>query len=1149
MEGKQSGEVIDEAVTRPMRRTASTAVAPSVPSEAVDPSEPGSGPGGEESAGAPGARTRDGGSGPGRSDERAEPGEHDAPGEPGRSGGPGEETAPETAVDGTAPGTTADDTGGTTAEETGPGTTADDTGGTTAEETGPGTTADDTGGTTAVDGTAPGTTADRTAGGDRTDGSGDGIAAETIVVVPIGRSGVGDSAPTVAWRVPTPKVPAAREEPEPEKAPPEREEVPPGETVVPSLSVVVVAGAAQSRFRLAVTVKALRAQDPAPEEIVLVVDRSPELADWAEAELGGAGGITVVREQEAAGAASARNLGLARVRGDVVAFLDGDSAPEPGWSAALLESYADPDVAAVRGRVALRWSSGRPDWFPAELAWVLGVPFTGSRIRPDRVDDLYGGALSFRREALAEAGGFPEEPDHRPEEVATEPSGGVKTELRSRLLDLRPGAKLLHEPSAVVRLDVPERRSRLAYFMARCAAEGRSQADVTRRTNGWEGLMAHLAPVRNGLPRAVFRAVTFTGPADIKGWKALLVMLLGMAAANVGYVGGRLRTTRADGTPRETGRWTWFLSRTALPVATVLWGLSLREVHLDGMTDLGLITVLPALFWIAVAVMIIGFVALLGDRRALELWHAGYTLVLIAVLHATPALLYPSLRYSWAWKHVSVIDYLIRHGATDPELSPLAAYHQWPGFFSFFAMMTEAAGLPDTLGIAAWGPAVFNTAMLLPLLLLFRTVTRNRQLVWGAVWVYFSCSWVGQDYFSPQATTLVLYLTVLVVVVRRFRRGPIRAGDDPERLGAEPPPVSGTRRRLVWTLLLALPIVAIASSHQLTPLMLVAGLAALFVLRRHRNLGILLFTGSAVLIWDAVAAWQLLEARFSDIVESLGDAGGNLDDGFLSLGTAAPGQVIVAYADRALSAGLWLLAAGGAFLRRRWLRRPGLPLLVIGLSPLLFLAAGSYGGEIMFRIYLFALPLSAFLAAALFLPARRAFVRVLILPLVLMLMVTGFFFGNYGKEQANYFTQDEVRLVRAVHRVAPEGSLIVAPTFFLPAAYDYYERYQHSWLDELPRSRAAAPGMPKYVPTRVELVQNPVPSLVGLMSSVPPGGRAYLVLNRAQKAAIETAGIFPKGTVDRLRRGVEASGRFRVLLRNSGGAVYELIPKSTAGTP
>ncbi|WP_433243030.1 glycosyltransferase family 2 protein [Streptosporangium sp. CA-135522] len=957
------------------------------------------------------------------------------------------------------------------------------------------------------------------------DGGGDGVAEDgaaegAVILLPP----VEDISSVTTWRVPAP-----REEPRAGEA-----------GTGPALSVVIVTGAGGSPAHLSSAVAALRAQQPAPEEIVLVVDHCPELAAWAEATLDG---VVVVHDREVAGAVAARNRGLASARGEIVAFLDGDCRPEPGWSASLLAAYADDDVIGVRGRVIVRWSTGKPDWFPAELAWVLGVPCTGSSAGDGRIDDLYGGALSLRREALAEAGGFPEEPDPRPGDAVTGPAGGIATELRSRLRELRPDGRLLDQPSAVVRLEVPAHRARLSSFLSRCLAEGRSQAGVRRRTGGRDGLAAHLAPIRRGLPRAVFRAVTFTGPADVKGWKALLVMLAGLAAAELGYAAGRLRTTRAEGMPVRASTWTRVLARAALPVAAVLWGLSLRQVDLDRMTDLGLLTVLPAAFWAAIVVMVAGFVALLGDRRALELWHAGYVLMLIAVLHATPALLYPSLRYSWAWKHVSVIDYLIRHGATDPEIGPLSAYHRWPGFFSFFSLMTETAGLRDALGIAAWGPAVFNTAILLPLLLLFRTVTRNRQLVWGATWVYFSCSWVGQDYFSPQATTLVLYLTVLAVVVRRFRRGAIGSGDDPHGLAAQPPPVSGTSTRLVWTCLLVVPILAIASSHQLTPLVLTVGLAALFLLRRHRNLGVLLITGLIVVVWDAVAAWQLLESRFSDIVDSLGDAGGNLDDGFITLGSASPGQVIVAYADRALSGGLWLLAIAGALVRRGWLRRSGLPLLAIGSSPLLFLAAGSYGGEIIFRVYLFTLPLTAFLAAALFLPSRRAAVRAAVLPLVLLLMVTGFFFGNYGKEQSNYFTADEVRLVREVYSVAPSGSLIVAPTFFLPAAYDYYERYEHAWLDELPPSRAAVRGLPDYVPTLPQLVRDPLPSLVGLMSKLPPGAKAYLVLNRAQKSATETAGIFPRGTVDRLSRDVAASNRFRVLARNSGGVVYELVPE------
>lgn len=911
------------------------------------------------------------------------------------------------------------------------------------------------------------------------------------------------------------------------------------ETATPSLSVVVVSNSMESELRLTATVGSLQAQEAPPDEIILVIDHCPELYGWARLHLDG---VRIVHNEGVKGTAAARNAGLTRARCDVVAFLDDETTVDPDWTVNLLKPYEDPDVIGVRGRVSIRWSANRPDWFPSEFAWVVGTPCFGSPQDDGPIDDLYGTGLSFRRTALLEAGGFPEALDHPALDVPAEPTGGSKAQLASLLRARHPEGKVVQAPSAVLRVSVSRRRARLSYLLARCLAEGRSQAGVPQRSVGREGMLAHQAAARAGLPRALLRAITATGPSDVKGWKVLLVLILGLAATNIGYIAGRLRSTRTDQITTQTSTATWFLSRTALPLATVLWGLSLREVDLDRMTDLGLITVMPFTFWAAMVVMTIGFVALLGDKHAVELWHAGYVVVLIAVLHATPALLYPTLRYSWAWKHVSIIDYLIRHSATDPENGPLAAYHQWPGFFSFFALLTEMAGLENALRIATWGPAFFNLATLLPLLLLYRTVTRSRQLVWGGIWVYFSCSWVGQDYFSPQATTLVLYLILLAVMIRRFRRGPIRAGDDPDGLMAEPPPISDTRTRFLWALLMFIPIAGIASSHQLTPLMLVAAMAALWTLRRHRNTGILLVTGIMVLVWDLGVAWQLLESRMNDILASLGDAGGNLDDGLISLGEASTGQVIVAYADRALSGGLWLLAVGGALLRRRWVRRPGMPLLVVGLSPLLFLAAGSYGGEIIFRAYLFALPLTAFLAAAFFLPTARTWVRAGVLPAVFLLMVTGFFFGNYGKEHANYFTSDEVALMRHLYRVAPEGSLIVAPTFYLPAAYDYYERYEQAWLDELPPSRDAVPNLPDFVPTLPELVAEPAESLVSFMSKRPPGAKSYLVLNRAQRAATESAGILPSGTVDRIQREVEASDRFKVLVRNSGGVVYVLDP-------
>ncbi|MGW7483123.1 glycosyltransferase [Nonomuraea muscovyensis] len=953
--------------------------------------------------------------------------------------------------------------------------------------------------------------------------------------------GVAEAEDDATYTRPIPKITLRKEEPAPEAAgaePAVPDELPSALRETPTLSVVIVTGEVAAWHNLRVTLASMRAQQAPPEQIIVVVDHCPELAELARSALDG---VVVLHNEGHRGVAAARNLGLSAATGDVVAFHDDETAAEPDWSACLLEAFADRHVLAVRSNLTLRWVSGRPTWFPEELTWLMGDSCTGSPEEGEPLSDLYGAGLAFRREALEAAGGFPEDLDHQAGNVLAEPPGGVKAELWHRLRDRHPNGKVVYEPAANVRSGISARRATRGYVLARCVAEGKSLAAVPQRDRGRRELSNHLAQVKASLPRTAFHAITLTGPNNVKPWQALLTRLMAMVATLFGYLSGRLDSTRTDHIPQASNL-TWFIARTALPVSTILWGLSLRAVNLDEMTDLGLLTVLPATFWVAIGLMVIGFVALLGDRHALELWHAGYVLILIAVLHATPSLLYPTLRYSWAWKHVSVIDYLIRHGATDPGNGPLSAYHQWPGFFSFFALMTETAGLDNAVDIAKWGPLAFNVATLLPLLLLFRTVTRDRQLIWGAIWVYFSCSWVGQDYFSPQATTLALYLIVLAVVVRRFRRGPIRAGADPDGLAAEPPPMTSTFARLTWTLLLVVPIAAIASSHQLTPLMLVATLAFLFVLRRYRNLGILLLSAALAGGWAVGIAWSLLESKLNYIIESLGDAQSNLNAGLVALGDVAPGQVIVAYADRALSGGLWLLAIAGAVLRRRWLRRPGLPLLMIGLSPLVFLAAGSYGGEIIFRVYLFTLPLTAFLAASVFLPNRRAWVRVTVLPVVLLLMVGGFFFGNYGKEQSNYFTLDEVRLVKQLHRIAPENSLIVAPTFYLPGAYDDYERFDQLWLDELPPSRTAVPNLPAYVPTLAEFVRKPTPSLVSLMSKIPPGAKGYLVLNRAQRPATETAGILPKGTIDRLKREVETSGRFKLVLSSAGGVVYELLP-------
>jgi hypothetical protein len=83
---------------------------------------------------------------------------------------------------------------------------------------------------------------------------------------------------------------------------------------------------------------------------VLVVDDGSPAAGEVEA-TASATGVRLVRHNENRGPAAARNTGLRETSGDLVAFLDSDCTPEPGWLAALAGHFDDPLVALVAPRV------------------------------------------------------------------------------------------------------------------------------------------------------------------------------------------------------------------------------------------------------------------------------------------------------------------------------------------------------------------------------------------------------------------------------------------------------------------------------------------------------------------------------------------------------------------------------------------------------------------------------------------------------------------------------------------------------------------------------------------------------------------------------------------------------------------------------
>lgn len=199
---------------------------------------------------------------------------------------------------------------------------------------------------------------------------------------------------------------------------------------------------------------------------VIVVDNgsTDDTAAVVARSAGGSPAIRYVLEREQ-GLSHARNRGVRESRGEIVAFLDDDALPEPGWLAAHRRCYEDEQVGAAGGPIELLLESERPNWLCADFEQLLGCYDLGPERRfygeGQGHDTPSGGNMSFRRAALDQIGLFDTELGRRGDAFLA----GEEYELVHRLF--RAGWRGVYEPQAVVTHLVPAERLRVSFFRNR----------------------------------------------------------------------------------------------------------------------------------------------------------------------------------------------------------------------------------------------------------------------------------------------------------------------------------------------------------------------------------------------------------------------------------------------------------------------------------------------------------------------------------------------------------------------------------------------------------------------------------------------------------------------------------------------------------
>jgi GT2 family glycosyltransferase len=622
-------------------------------------------------------------------------------------------------------------------------------------------------------------------------------------------------------------------------------------------------------------------------------------------------------------------------------------------------------------------------------------------------------------------------------------------------------------------------------------------------------------------------------------------------------------------------------------VALLCWAASLLGTHLDRIGGLGLLQAMPPTYFLAFALLLVGFAAAAGSDERDPRLLGCYVLALIVVIHATTAVLYTEPRYAWVYKHLGVINLIASTGRADRSID---IYNNWPSFFAANAWLSKSSGLAP-IAYAGWAQLFFNLANVAAVRFALRGVTRDERLLWTASLFFVLGNWVGQDYLSPQAFAFVLSLVVIGLWLRcgprareRRRRRDRWLTPALERLAGKllvprvaddelPAPPLGPRAALLAG---GTCFVAVLTSHELSPVILILSVGCLAVFARRmparprsssrssRSGRFLTHVGAvraldqligrvpaqrevrefprlwlalvmgAVEVWWVVLAWPFLAAHFSLIQPS--ESGVAVSGRNLS--AALPGAALSFHAPAAVTAAVAVLALVGFVRRLRAGKRDVVPACLIG-APLLGVAFQSYGGEGPYRAYLFALPWLAFIGAFACARSRSrspiAGARLSVRRLIAVTPVIGAFLllAYFGQELADRIPADDVAASTWYEQHAPAGSMQIN---LVPNAPNRLtERYPLVSLAD-PPSLLVLPGFAKHLLGAADVRR--------LERVIAQQGhhQAYVVLSQAQENYARLNGLLPSGAVTSFVAALERSSAFRLVYGRPTAWIFEYLP-------
>ncbi|MGV5032946.1 lipopolysaccharide biosynthesis protein [Streptomyces sp. NRAIS4] len=569
--------------------------------------------------------------------------------------------------------------------------------------------------------------------------------------------------------------------------------------------------------------------------------------------------------------------------------------------------------------------------------------------------------------------------------------------------------------------------------------------------------------------------------------------------------------------------------------------LRLGERDLGRMGGLGLVSVLPLPTLVGAGLLVVVFAALLWLRREHRALLLVTLLATVVSLHALPAVIEAEPRFPTAWQHLGFIDYVDRTGSAVPDLD---ARWSWPGFFAVAAFVGRACGVSDFTEVIRWWPTAIQLAYLAPMFLLTRSLRASWRAKWTGVWLFVLCGWVGQDYFSPQGFTYLLYLMFVAILLVWFR--PPRVIWTKFRPGEAEVEPADRRQRAVLLLVLIGLYAASVPAHQLTPFVMLGVLAALVLLGRSELRGLPLLFAVLVAVWVGFMAEPYWSGHFNDLFGGVGGVGSNVStsvSGRIQGGSST--HKLVLY-TRVLLAGSVMAFACWGWWRRRFHRYRERTLLVLTFVPFLGFGMQSYGGEMALRVFMFAVPGAALLGALALFPRtgvtakEREKDRVSLAPLAALLagllLMGGFLVARWGNEPFERTRPGEVAAMNWVYAHDKPTVRLLWLT-------------QDTVNDVTPAMPWGAKDMERvnYVPTLAPTDPVLVSGLVKALKDAGPN--SYLMINRSQVTYLRLDAGYSATWEPRLIENLDNRQELTKVLVNDDVTVFALRRQPAGAVP